>query len=93
MPSIIYEDNPPPFTGTPVPYLKMAANKHYLRHYSNMLILQAMGAAPKDAVERRQVAKEMATCQKKLDYWAKHPNFNHQQATEACLTLKKQWSR
>jgi hypothetical protein len=88
---ILYEDNPPPFTGRPIPYLKQNATKHYLRHYSNMLILQAMEKAPKDANEHRRVNKEIQICQKKLDYWQKHANFNHQEATEGCLELKRQW--
>jgi hypothetical protein len=89
--SIFYSENEAPFKGEPTPYHKMPATKFYLNHYNNMLILKAIEQRPKNPQEKQQATREIAICQRKLDYWSKHPNFDQETVTRECAALKKLW--
>lgn len=94
MPSILYEDNPQRSSNSrPMDFYKMPATKFYLKHYSNMLVLMAIQKSPKDFAEKMRAGKEIAMCQRKLDYWQKHPNFSSEEAANGCIALKKQWNQ
>ncbi len=88
--SIIYSDTEKhgKFVGD---YYSMPANSCWLKHYGNYLILSAILKDPNDAVEKRQAQKELATCERKLDYWKKHPNFNTVAAANDAQAMKKLW--
>jgi hypothetical protein len=90
--AIIYSDTEPRRTGRPpIPYERWNATKHYLEHYTNLLFLSAIVARPKDPLEKRQALKELSICERKLEYWTRHPNFDRDEVVRGCLALKTQW--
>ena len=92
--SICYSEEKVPFTGRPVPYLQQNANKHWLSHFSNQLMLEFMMKSPLSTfAEKRQAQKELAICERKLDHWRKHPNWNQAAIQDQVTALKKAWSK
>ena len=90
--SILYSDTEPRTGGRPpVPYETWNATKHYLEHYANYLFLNAIVAKPRDPLEKRQAVKELGICERKLQYWARHPNWDAAAVTAECARLKAQW--
>lgn len=64
------------------PYLKHAANWFFLRLiYSNGSVL-----------DKFQATKELAICDRKLEYWSRKPNFDPTAVEEELRKLKKEWN-
>lgn len=89
---IFYSDSPAPFTGRGARYQDMDATKHYLNHYSNYVILSKIAEAPKDFNEKLRAEKEIKMAQKKMDYWTKHPNYDHKLALKGIEEIKNLWT-
>jgi hypothetical protein len=89
---IIYDDNPAPYSGPPVDYYKLNANRHYLTHYSNKLTLTFMEQAERNARTKIQISKELRTADRKCAYWMRHPNFNMDLITAEIAKLHKMWN-
>ena len=89
-----YSDNEKkqPFTGKPIPYHEMPAVEYWTKHYENSLYLVFYEKNDPDIRMRRQAAKELEICQKKMDYWKKHPNWNATEAGQRAEELKKKWA-
>ena len=87
-----YEDNPARFAGGSINYNTMKANEGYLRHYANYLYLDFIIANSDKMQERHQAAKELTKCEKKLDWWSKHANFESKVVLEGVAKLKKDWN-
>ena len=67
------------------------ANKKYLEHYSNLLMLKVF-LVEGTTVEKLQAAKEITICERKLTYWTRHERYDQKIVTEGCSALKKQWN-
>lgn len=80
--------------GPQVDVWKMNGTKCYLNHYENLLFLQFVTANPRAAeAEKRQARKEIEICEKKLAFWRRHPNYDHELALKGINTLKKNWQQ
>ena len=90
--SIIYSDTSV-MTGRPPDMSKMDATKKFLEHFSNSLILKAIQQKSKDLGEKHQATKELNICDRKMEFWRRHPRFNMATATNAANTLRAQWAR
>jgi len=67
------KQEPPAFF---VPYHKMNANAGYLSHYGNFMYLRFIRDNPKSTpAEKRQAIREIAICERKLNWWLRHPNL------------------
>lgn len=72
---------------------KMNGTKAYLRHYDNLLFLQFVANNSRSsAVDRRQAEAEIVICNRKLDFWAKHPKYDHDDALKGIQAIKRNWS-
>lgn len=84
-------DNAPRGDGIPIDIWKMDGTKAYLRHYANKLYLTFMLKAGTTA-EKMQASKELEICDRKLNYWSKHPNYVHADALAGVEKLKREWA-
>jgi len=73
-----------------VPYANLNANKNWETHYANSLMLKFY-ILKGSAQEKMQASSELAVCDRKLKYWAQHPNFCARTAEQAAQNLKKTW--
>lgn len=87
--SICYDENER-YNGPPISYYKINANKSYLRHYENSLLLQFM-LQNGNMKERADASKELAICDKKMNYMEKHANFVWEAVLPEIERLKKLW--
>lgn len=88
---IFYPNHSEPFTGN-VPFHKWRATDNYVKHHDNLMILRAISKSPKDIHEKLQAEKEIKIAEKKKDYWRRHPNYNHEEATRREAEINKQWA-
>jgi hypothetical protein len=95
----IYEDNPVRTNLRPVKYENLDATKYWLRHYDNMLYLQFIdknegrdGRPQLTLPEKLRIGHEQKICQQKLDYWARHPNYDQPAALRGAEELKNKWA-
>lgn len=73
---------------------RMNGTTAYVNHYDNLLFLQFILHNPLSSeVERRQARKEMEICEKKLEFWRRHPNYVHEEALRRVNDLKKNWQQ
>lgn len=87
---MFYSDNagPSDFQGD---VWRLNGTKGYLRHYSNYLTLSFLAKATKDRRERQTLEKELLICQRKLDWWRRHPNYVDADVQRGIEALKKDW--
>ena len=87
----MYDDNSvrTPFVSR-VPYNELNAVGNWQKHYSNLLELQFY-LRNGSTQEKLRAQHEIAICEKKLKYWAQHPNYNTVEATRVANKLKQQW--
>ncbi len=52
------------------------ATFHYIRHYRNYLILDFMSKNSAEYNDREQARKELGLCERSLDRWKNHPNWD-----------------
>ena len=88
---ICYNENDK-YNGPPISYHRINANKSYLRHYENSLLLQFM-INNGTMAERRQASKELALCDAKMSRMEKHANFNFDEVLPEIEKLKKLWRK
>lgn len=87
-----YSETKQPFSGSPSRVWEMNGTKVYLTHYSNLLYLQFVANNPRATFqERSQAEKEIKICEKKLEWWLRHPNFDQDEALREVAKLKSQW--
>jgi hypothetical protein len=90
----IYPDNDDkePFRGRPKPYHEQPAVDYWFKHYQNSKYLTFMAQHREtSALERAQATKELEACQRKMDYWKRHVNWNAKQAGLLAQEIDKQW--
>jgi len=67
--------------------------KQYLKHYDQYKFLHFVTVNPRSSeAEKRQARAELTICEKKLEFWRKHPNYDHAAAMKGVDTLNKHWS-
>lgn len=94
MSTIIYEEFPIRTVGVEFNFEDADATKFYMEHYKNRLLLQFIAnntLATFD--EKAQARKELVICDRKLEYWRKHPNFSQQVANDHCSKALRDWSQ
>lgn len=69
---------------------KANATKCYLTHYANSLYLTFMLQNGTQA-ERRDALKELDICDRKLKFWERHHNYDHDLALQGMEEEKKKW--
>lgn len=87
---IIYNDREPkrPFNGR----IKINPNNAYNKHLDNWYYLTFILINSKDFKERLQARNELIICQRKLDYWYRHPELNIEDVVIHTDKLKKEWN-
>ena len=91
--AFVYEDVTArkPFTGK-VNLAELDACSLYLRHYDSYLYLQFISKHSETThVEKQQALKELTICERKLEYWKRHPNFDINIVTAGIQELKAKW--
>lgn len=78
--------------GFTVPYHRQNANAAYLRHYGNLLFLKFVVSETKDRAERQQATIEIPICERKLEHWKRHANYEHDVVMAGVDKLKREWS-
>lgn len=91
---LVYDENEPRNFNGSVNVAAMNPHKPYQRHLENWFYLNFI-AQNKDATfsEKRQAEKELVICQRKLDYWERHPNFSDSEKLRITSELKKKWAK
>ena len=77
--------------GPPIDFTKIDAVKAWAKHYANMLMLGFLEANETDGRARADVRREIAVCQKKMDYWQKQPSWEAVRGLDAAEECKKLW--
>lgn len=93
--AIVYDDSvKSDHTGPMPPYETWKATEKYLGHYENYLYLDFIAKNSTDRKELHQARKELTICERKMEYWKRHPNWNKDKDVFAKIEkLKKQWAR
>lgn len=86
---LVYNENEV-YSGPPISYNKINANRSYLRHYSNSLLL-AFVIRNGTMAERVQASKELTICERKMERMEKHANFDWNAVLPEIEKLKKMW--
>lgn len=87
-----YSDTSPKFTGNPSKIWEMNGTKVYLSHYSNLLYLEFVASHGETSfIEKQQAEKEIVLCNKKLQWWQRHPLYDQDEALRGVEQLKKNW--
>lgn len=73
------------------PYHEQKATEIALRHFDNLLFLIRITQEPKSFVEKMQAEKEITICERKIEHWKRHVNFDAEKYTRGCLEKKKLW--
>lgn len=90
MATIIYDDTEPHthfrgFKGTPNPH------KNYVRHLGNWFYLKFVLTKTASLIDKFQATKELAICERKLDYWYRQPTFDPKEVEPEVRNLKSTW--
>ena len=86
-----YSDSAPR-SSTPVNVWAMNATKAYMTHYANFLFLDFIMNHGTYA-EQQQARKELTICERKLRFWAKHPNYEAEIVRREKEKLHVAWKR
>ncbi|AMB48326.1 hypothetical protein [Methylobacterium sp. AMS5] len=90
MAAIFYADNKSG-EGVKIDVWRMNGTKAYLRHYENYLMLDFIAKSTKDREEQRRARVELTMCEKKLEFWKRHPKYDHDEAKAGVAKLKAMW--
>ena len=73
------------------PYHEQDATGYALRHFDNLIFLQRITEEPKSFIEKMQAEKEIIICERKIEHWKRHANFNNDEFIRGCVEKKKLW--
>jgi hypothetical protein len=74
------------------PYHKMNATQGYLNHYANFMYLRFIRDNPNSSTaDKRQASREIVICDRKLNWWLRHPNLEHAAVSAGKRKLHEQW--
>lgn len=89
---ICYSDEKVPFTGRPVPYNDQDATRHWASHYAKSLELRFYLSTPASTFQEKARARvEMVVCDRKMEHWRRHPNFDVGRAAELRAAADREW--
>jgi hypothetical protein len=72
-----------------IPYDEQEASRHYCKHYLNYLLLHHMSRHLKNYNDRQQCFKELAHCERVMNRWKLHPNWDETEVFPILERLKK----
>lgn len=89
----VYSDNREVGNAIPLSVLmKIDANKKYAEHYYNHCYLQfILKHEASTFIEKAQANKEIGICDRKLNYWKRHQNWDATESAKLCSKIRKQW--
>lgn len=86
-----YSDNPER-PNTQIDVWKINGTKAYIRHYNNKLFLLFVANSPRSSFrEKLQAEMELRMCEKKLAFWHRHPNTDHEQLRRLIEKANRDW--
>lgn len=91
--AFFYEENQVRGGAPPVPYHDQDANRAWIGHYRNSLMLRFFEQNDPDIRQRAQARRELQICERKLEYWRRHANYDQQRAIRDAEVAKKEWKR
>lgn len=91
--SIIYNENEPRNFSGGVNIYAMNPHKPFEKHLRNWFYLDFIAKNSDDFKEKGQAEKELVICQRKIDYWKKHPNFERSEEERITNLVKKEWKQ
>lgn len=91
MASIVYSDDREPFTGRPIPYRDQPAVRYWASHYHNYRYLSFLAEQSDDREERRRAECEIRICQRRMDHWQRHQNWDAATAAVARAHVDAAW--
>jgi hypothetical protein len=80
MASICYSDTKEPFTGRQIRIDLIDPHPKWETHFANHCFLSFVQRKSQDRNERAQATKELAICERKMNWWERHPLFNKDKA-------------
>lgn len=88
-----YTDTPLRDKDSQINVWKMNGTKAYMRHYDNKLFLRFVANNKRSTLkEKLQAEHELKICERKLDFWHKHPNTDHDQLRGLIEKANREWS-
>lgn len=87
---LIYEDDPPPFSGRPTPYNELPATMFWRTHFANSMELKFF-LNHGDRWEKQRASSELSKCERKMTYWERHPNWDKVEALREAGRIKRMW--
>jgi hypothetical protein len=90
---LIYSDGKEPFRGKTTPYNEQDAVAYWARHYENYLYLDFIKLSTEYREERRQAEHEIRICQRKMDHWQRHANWNAAEAARRRAIADRSWNK
>ncbi len=57
------------------------------------MLLEWVEAHSLDPRDRRQAARELVTCNRKLAWWTRHPNWSAEQAGRDLAEIRRRWAQ
>lgn len=91
--TFFYSDTTQPGPRPQINVWEMNGTRNYLKHYDNYLFLQFVSTNPRSTdAEKRQARLELTICEKKLEFWRRHPNYDQDEALKGIQDLKRNWS-
>jgi hypothetical protein len=90
---LVYDENAPRMMGGFRSLANANATAIYLTHFQNKLYLNFIAMNSDIHEEKAQANKELLICERKLTFWARHPNYEQSVVTEEIARLKKLYER
>jgi hypothetical protein len=88
----VYEDNEVRRTNTnPIPYMSQPAVKYWATHFGNSMYLTFLVKNEPGFVERNRAQHELNICERKMQYWQNHPNWEPVEAGREADKIRKMW--
>jgi len=86
---LVYNENEVRTGGGP-DFASLCPNKQYKRHLENWFFLR-LTLRNGNMIDRHQASKEMAICDRKLEYWQRKPTFDQKQGDADMKELRNKW--
>ena len=86
---LVYSDTEPKtaFTGS---LSSINPNRAFKNHLENWFFLK-LTLRNGNMIDRHQASKELAICDRKLEYWQRKPEFDMKQAEKDIAELRSRW--
>jgi hypothetical protein len=86
---LVYDSAPSTFTGVFDP-LRCDAVEKFMGHYNSSLTLSFF-LAHGTMAEKAQASKELAMCDRKMNYWRRQPHYCAERAARAIEKARRSW--